>query len=584
MLLLRCVTLFICLLLVCISTISANELNVRDFGAVGDGVTDDTAAFQKALDKAGEVHGSVVFAPVGNYLIKTHLNIPPYVTLKGVWEAPQAFVQNKGTTLLAVEGAGDPDGTPFITMNYHTTLMGITIYYPDQKPTQEKPTPYPWTIANTLGDNISVLDCLIVNPYQMIRFVWAGRHYIRGVYGQPLYRGIYIDECYDVGRIENCHLWPFFTGWLDQHKSMNEWMLDNAIAFEFARTDWQYVLNTFCFGYAVGYKFSESRHGSANGNFLGIGADCTVRPILVEQAQPAGLLITNAELVGAWGRQNSVCVEIGENVRGKVSITNSSFWGPIDRCVWMKSPHTNFTSTANHFINWNNSGSDRAAIEIDAGRAIINGNTFGDGDTHVKIGPRVQSAIIMGNQARGGISVQNQAGSRTVLAANEENPVHWTGDARLRYRIEIGIEGDSQYLRNWHDMENSQGFSARWSTPTSRLILPVEPGRQYYISMDMRLENYAKGKGTGLFIGDKLIASLDEMDSVHGTLRAVIPAQKTDTVELVFRTTGWVPNQIDPASRDYRVLGAYVQNVRMTAFGSGNAPVFDANTGEWLKE
>ena len=176
MLLLRCFTLFTCLFLSCALTLSASELNVRDFGAVGDGVTDDTAAFQQALDKAGETHGSVVFAPVGKYLVKTHLNIPAYVTLKGVWEAPQAFVQNKGTTLLAVEGAGDPDGTPFITMNYHTTLMGITIYYPDQKPTQEKPTPYPWTIANTPGDNISVLDCLIVNPYQMIRFVWAGRH------------------------------------------------------------------------------------------------------------------------------------------------------------------------------------------------------------------------------------------------------------------------------------------------------------------------------------------------------------------------------------------------------------------------
>ena len=39
----------------------------------------------------------------------------------------------------------------------------------------------------------------------------------------------------------------------------------------FARTDWEYVLNTFAFGYAIGYHFIASKEGSCNGNFLGIG-------------------------------------------------------------------------------------------------------------------------------------------------------------------------------------------------------------------------------------------------------------------------------------------------------------------------
>ena len=41
--------------------------SVRDFGAKGDGKTDDTAAFQKALDAAGQAGGGVVYAPRGNY-------------------------------------------------------------------------------------------------------------------------------------------------------------------------------------------------------------------------------------------------------------------------------------------------------------------------------------------------------------------------------------------------------------------------------------------------------------------------------------------------------------------------------------
>ena len=43
--------------------------NVRDFGAVGDGATKDTVAFQKALDTCAISGGGDVMVPEGNYLI-----------------------------------------------------------------------------------------------------------------------------------------------------------------------------------------------------------------------------------------------------------------------------------------------------------------------------------------------------------------------------------------------------------------------------------------------------------------------------------------------------------------------------------
>ncbi len=43
--------------------------NVRDFGAVGDGVTKDTRAFQKALDACAVSGGGEVTVPAGRYLI-----------------------------------------------------------------------------------------------------------------------------------------------------------------------------------------------------------------------------------------------------------------------------------------------------------------------------------------------------------------------------------------------------------------------------------------------------------------------------------------------------------------------------------
>jgi hypothetical protein len=60
---------------------AANALDARDFNAVGDGKTDNTAALQKALDKAAQTRGSV-FIPDGVYLCST-LKIPPFVGLCG---------------------------------------------------------------------------------------------------------------------------------------------------------------------------------------------------------------------------------------------------------------------------------------------------------------------------------------------------------------------------------------------------------------------------------------------------------------------------------------------------------------------
>ncbi|MBM4043022.1 MAG: hypothetical protein FJ290_31420, partial [Planctomycetes bacterium] len=59
------------------------RFDVRDFGAKGDGKSDDTAALQKALDAAGKSAPAVLVLPPGTFPATRTLDIPPAVTVRG---------------------------------------------------------------------------------------------------------------------------------------------------------------------------------------------------------------------------------------------------------------------------------------------------------------------------------------------------------------------------------------------------------------------------------------------------------------------------------------------------------------------
>jgi hypothetical protein len=570
----------------------AKEWDVLKAGAVGDGKTDNTAVFQGALDDAAKDGGGIVTAPTGDYCIRGNLKIPGGVTLQGTFRVPptndhETRPRMDGSVLLAYAGRGAQDGPPFITLaGSNATLAGFIVTYPEWKQTDVPPAPYPPTVYADYTANVGVLDCCFLNTYEAIHFQNAGRFLVRNVHGYPSFRGFYTDNCCDIGRVENCHFWPFGVVYQPEDPYCL-WINTNGVAFEFARTDWQYVINTFCFGYGVGYKFSESKNGSCNGNFVGLGADCCRRPVLVEQSQWPGLLITNGEFVGRWGSTDSVGIEIAAGAgNGKVSLSNCSFWGPIDRCIWSRSSKTQLTVIGTNLCNWDVDNTGAPAIRVDAGKAIIQGNTFGEGETHVRIGDAVVSAIVMGNQAAGGLVVENLAGLRTQLVANEVSPVTLTGKARAHYRIRVGEKGDQPYVRRWCDREKASEWpgdrgAKRWSSRESTLKLPVLPRRTYTITLEVYVPNYAVAPQNGLYLGTTRIAELPQHEGL-ATVTGVIPPGKGGEIVLAVRAKTWHPKDRIPNSNDTRTLGIGVRSVTMQAKGAGKK-VFDANTGEWAR-
>lgn len=83
-------------------------LNVRDFGAVGDGVADDSAAIQSALDAANAAGGGEVYVPDGVYAIKTSLMIYNYTRFR---LSPRATLIRAGSfSAILRSGIGNVDG------------------------------------------------------------------------------------------------------------------------------------------------------------------------------------------------------------------------------------------------------------------------------------------------------------------------------------------------------------------------------------------------------------------------------------------------------------------------------------------
>jgi polygalacturonase len=73
------------------SMINGSVFNVLDYGAVGDGVTPDSAAINAAILDANVKGGGVVFFPVGVYKLNAQILLKPGVSLigeqKGEWGA-----------------------------------------------------------------------------------------------------------------------------------------------------------------------------------------------------------------------------------------------------------------------------------------------------------------------------------------------------------------------------------------------------------------------------------------------------------------------------------------------------------------
>jgi hypothetical protein len=421
------------MLMACLPGVAIAQIDVTTHGAVGDGLADDTAAIQAALDAAGAEGGGVVFLPKGEYRVEGHLTLPERVTLEGTWRAPVRGLPagKDGSVLLAFAGQGDAEGEPFIKMGTSSTLKGLSIFYPEQI-RANPPHAYPWTVqTNGATDNITILDVTMVNPYKAVDLGTypAGRHLVRNLYAYPLYQGLYVNQCYDVGRLENIHFWPFWD--IDPNSPLWEFTRENATAFIMGKTDGEMGYGLFTIFYKVSMHFIAGpiydaernivNHAAGSGTYTNCYLDVSPTAVLVDAAmENAGVSFVNSSFMAQ--------VVVNESNRGTVKFTGCGFWGTNDcDSHAVLEGHGPVQFSACHFSGWDRQETGAHCIDANNRRLILTGSDFiTERRDHqvLRLGPRLRAAVVTSNTMPGGVHITNDASPRAqiVLRDNVSEP------------------------------------------------------------------------------------------------------------------------------------------------------------------
>ncbi len=411
-----------------------SDFDVLDFGAVGDGKTDNTKPFQTALNKAAE-KGGIVHVPAGRFQFNGVITIPRSVGLQGIAPGPNSLFYDKGTILMVYAGRDDESSPPFLTLESSSTVKGLGIWYPEQKP--DDIHPYPYCIQAT-GRMCNIIEVTIANAYNGIDCgsVYNESHNLRDINICALRRGIYVDRTTDIGRIENVHMHS--VAWWDinypkrmneEIKLINDYTTKNLEGFIFGRCDWEYVTNCFVIWAKVGFRFFETKEDpvgndpQANVLITQSGSDVGPLAVVVEKSSyHSGIAFENCQFMDG--------ILIEEENRGPVKFTNCAFVGWAETLrgthVVNKGKGTVFL-TACHFNakNWIECHwkPEIPFVEMTNGtlqmmncRFLDNGNTP---NAHVHLGENVRSAVIMGNSVEGGgLNVSNESMGDVQIMGN----------------------------------------------------------------------------------------------------------------------------------------------------------------------
>lgn len=263
-------------------TVQAKErdiVSVKDFGAVGDGTTDDTAAIQAALNSFGTRGGQLFFPPLKFLIDSADLDVPSNVTIVG--SSPQA-----GTNVQQIDNY--VAGTVLVlnsnyTIDLQSNSSGIESCYIVRKGMNMTPanTAAIQAEVDAFAGNAVTISANDARCHQLCIVGFAKAIYHAGALPNSAYvrprisyilfdctNGIEINVSGDLGDIYYCHGFPIYSAF--RTSATDATNRRTGIAFYAPDTyDWGNFTNCSFYGWATGFLINNCN----NISFVNCGAD-----------------------------------------------------------------------------------------------------------------------------------------------------------------------------------------------------------------------------------------------------------------------------------------------------------------------
>jgi hypothetical protein len=372
-----------------------NDLNVQAYGAVPDGVTDDTVAFQNTIAAAESGTNNGIYVPMGNYVISSTLtwsNIEMVGKFAGGWPADNMPMP----TLLINQVTA-----PGVALQNGASMHGIAINYETVPATTNAPA------ISLQGEGITLSSVRIQGPYDGITTpvsAMPNRARLSDIFiVQPVHIGVQISKCTDFVQFNHVEVWcdtAFSTGPGFDFGSIAGGSFNGLLGYQ-------------CTPGIQIYTDNSTTNSTFTGNFVNCCMDASTTGISINGNDQVKITAgdwdcefwgatvngTNAlvSIVGGkWhaNSQEAVMVYQAQNVL-------------VDSCIFYRSAPYGAGWTNNPLVWISNATS-----------ATVNGCQFLPGSTGLELGNQVQNAVVVGNIFQAGGITNNMTSTNYVIANN----------------------------------------------------------------------------------------------------------------------------------------------------------------------